>query len=286
MAIYINGEKIEFEILDKEIERLKPHYEEVFANQDPKQRQKQLRQWSKDNIIEQVVLRQQARLLEGDFSKEANEQYEQIMSKSGGEDKFFADKGLDISRKNDFLDDLELQARIKHLLERITKKASPPSNKEIEEFYNQNIDKFTIPEMLRASHIVKHIAPEEENPELFEKISAAYKELVQGSDFEEIVAKYSDCADNGGDLGYYGRGKMVQDFEDATFEMQVGEFSEIFRTEFGYHIAKLTDRKPPRVCPIDEVREYIIKQLTQKAQEKAVENFLDKKMAEAVVKED
>ncbi len=285
MTIYVNGEKIESQIFEDETKRLRPHYEEVFAAQQPEQREQQLQKWAKENIIESVIIRQEARALEGDFSKEAEQQYKELMEKSGGEEKFFADRGLDISKKEDLLSDIELQVRVRHLMQKISKKASEPTARQIEDYYKQNTERFTIPEMLRASHIVKHLRAGEENKELFEQISAASKELSQGADFAEVAAKYSDCADNGGDLGYFAKGKMVQDFEDITFDMEVGELSDVFRTEFGYHIAKVTDRKPARICEIEQVREFIKKELLKEAQEKAIEKFLDKKMAQAKIEE-
>jgi parvulin-like peptidyl-prolyl isomerase len=285
MTLLINDEKIDQQMIEQEMERLRPHYEQVFADQDKEERESQLLQWSKENVIERVIMKQQAQGLEGDFSEQTQKEYDKLMAESGGEDKFFSDRKLDKSEKQNLLNDIELQVRIKQLIDNITSKAQTPRQKDIEEFYSQNKEKFTIPEMVRASHIVKHLSPGQENTELFDQISHARREIEDGIEFDQIVSKYSDCADGGGDLGYFARGKMVQDFEDAAFEMEVGEVSDVFRTEFGFHIAKVTDRKAARVCEIDEVREYIVKQLEQQFKEKAVEKYLDQKMSTAVIKE-
>ncbi|MFI4911995.1 MAG: peptidylprolyl isomerase [Sedimentisphaeraceae bacterium JB056] len=285
MTLTVNGEKIEWGVVEQEAERLRPHYEQVFAQQDKQHRDKQLIEWSKENVIERVLMKQQALDLDGDFAEETESQYQELINKSGGEDKFFAERGIDISEKQNLINDVELQVRIRHLIEKITSKAVQPRQKDIEEFYSENKERFTIPEMIRASHLVKHIGPGQEDPQIFEQMTQAKSELDQGADFAEVTAKYSDCADNGGDLGYYAKGKMVQDFEDATFDMEVGEVSDIFRTEFGFHIAKVTDKKSPRVCDLDEVRDYIVKQLEEQAKEKALEKFLDDKMKKAVIKE-
>ena len=285
MTLYVNGEKVESDKIEQEMKRLRPDYEQMFADMDAQKRETQLAQWSKENVIERVIIRQEAQKLQVDVSQELQQQYDEIMGKSGGEEKFFADRGLDASAKSEIRKDIELQLKIKHLIEKITARVSGPTQKEIQQFYNDNKDKFTIPQMVRAGHIVKHIAPDQENPDIFTQMQKAAQELACGVKFEDVVAKYSDCPSNAGDLGYFTRGKMVADFEDAVFDIEIGDVTPVFRTEFGYHIAKVTDKKPPRECGIDEVNEYIVKQLAEKSKEKAVEKFLDEKMSKAVIKE-
>ena len=94
-------------------------------------------------------------------------------------------------------------------------------------------------EEIRASHIL--VQTEEEAQNLKEMIEAGEK------DFETVAAQCSLCPSgaNGGDLGYFRRGKMVKEFEDAAFSMEKGEISEPVQTQFGWHIIKVTDK----VCP-------------------------------------
>lgn len=71
------------------------------------------------------------------------------------------------------------------------------------------------------------------------------KEIENGASFEELAERYSQCpsGQNGGDLGYFTRGKMVSQFEDEAFELPVGEISSPVGTQFGWHIIKVTDKK-------------------------------------------
>jgi parvulin-like peptidyl-prolyl isomerase len=89
---------------------------------------------------------------------------------------------------------------------------------------------------VRASHILVN------NPKLADKI---YKKATAGKDFAKLARKFSDCpsGNNGGDLGYFTRGKMVKEFEDAAFSMQPGQLSQPIQTKFGYHIIKVTDQR-------------------------------------------
>lgn len=89
------------------------------------------------------------------------------------------------------------------------------------------------PGQVRASHI------------LVEKLSHANKvldELDAGKDFRKLAAQYSNCPSKkkGGDLGFFGRGKMVKEFEKAVYAMKVGDISDPVKTKFGYHVIKRT----------------------------------------------
>lgn len=87
---------------------------------------------------------------------------------------------------------------------------------------------------VRASHLL--VKTEEEAVKLRE-------EILAGKDFAEVAAQVSMCPSgrDGGDLGFFGKGQMVKEFEDACFSMEVGEVSNPIKTQFGYHLIKLTD---------------------------------------------
>ncbi len=89
---------------------------------------------------------------------------------------------------------------------------------------------------VRASHI---LVPTED------KANWIYKEIKNGKSFEKLAKEYSDCPSkaNGGDLGYFGKGQMVGEFEKVAFSLKEGEISKPVKTQFGYHIIKVTGRK-------------------------------------------
>ena len=89
---------------------------------------------------------------------------------------------------------------------------------------------------VRASHIL--VKTEEEAKDLLNKIK-------EGADFAELAQEHSLCPSkrDGGDLRFFGRGMMVKPFEDAAFELEVGQVSEPVETQFGWHLIKLTDKK-------------------------------------------
>ncbi len=89
---------------------------------------------------------------------------------------------------------------------------------------------------VRASHILV------EDEKTARKIKA---ELDQGADFSKLAKKYSVCpsSENGGDIGYFGKGRMVRDFDHAAFSLPVGKVSDPVRTEFGYHLILVTAKR-------------------------------------------
>jgi peptidyl-prolyl cis-trans isomerase C len=115
-------------------------------------------------------------------------------------------------------------------------------------FYDENADKFTKSESLKASHILIGVDPKatpEEKKTAREKAEKLLKELKAGADFAALAKGNSTCpsSQQGGDLGFFGKGQMVPAFEKAAFALKPGEISDVVETQFGYHIIKLTEKK-------------------------------------------
>ena len=82
------------------------------------------------------------------------------------------------------------------------------------------------------------------------------QKLENGEDFTALAKEFSQdpSGAEGGDLGYFGRGQMVKPFEDAAFSLKVGNLSNIVKTKFGYHLIKVTDKKPETTVPYQEAK--------------------------------
>lgn len=135
-------------------------------------------------------------------------------------------------------------------------------DKELEEYYEEHKDAFVDPAAVRASHIL--VDSKEKAEEIAEKIK-------NGLDFAEAAKENSSCPSKevGGDLGEFTRGRMVPEFENAAFDMEVGEVSEPVQTQFGYHIIKVTDKKEEAKKSFDEVKEQVRAQVLAVKQNKA-----------------
>jgi peptidyl-prolyl cis-trans isomerase D len=117
---------------------------------------------------------------------------------------------------------------------------------DVERYYNEHLGQYTTPEQIRASHIL--LKTEGKNDaDVRAKAEGILKEVKAGGDFAALAKKYSEDDSNasqGGDLDYFSRGRMVPEFEAAAFALAPGQVSDLVKTQFGYHIIKLTDRKP------------------------------------------
>jgi peptidyl-prolyl cis-trans isomerase D len=125
---------------------------------------------------------------------------------------------------------------------------------EIERTYNARLGTYTTPEQIRASHILL-TTEGKDDAAVRAQAEQVLNEVKAGGDFAALAKKYSQDESNaqqGGDLDYFSRGRMVPAFENAAFALKPGEVSDLVKTEFGYHIIKLTDRKPAIVRPLTD----------------------------------
>lgn len=146
------------------------------------------------------------------------------------------------------------------------------SDAEIEAFYKQNLQQYQTPEEVRASHILFKTEGKTE-ADVQAKAEEVLKRAKAGEDFDALAKQYSEDESNsgkGGDLGYFPRGAMVPEFENAAYAMKTGEISDLVKTSFGFHIIKKVDHKQATTRPVSDVRTELEDQLKwQKAQAEA-----------------
>ncbi|SHJ33423.1 peptidyl-prolyl cis-trans isomerase C [Geosporobacter subterraneus DSM 17957] len=173
------------------------------------------------------------------------------------------DKGLDKdsayqSELEALKENLLKQYAINQLLKSVTVEEA-----DARAYYESHINQFQQGESVRARHILIHDE---------ESAKEALAELKSGKSFEEAAAELSECPSRGqgGDLGYFERGKMVREFENAAFELESGQVSDLVKTQFGYHIIKVEDKKEASVIPYEQVKGQIISYLEKNMQNKKV----------------
>jgi peptidyl-prolyl cis-trans isomerase C len=140
------------------------------------------------------------------------------------------------------------------------------SDKESKAYYDSHPDLFKQPEQVRASHILAKVDPgagESQKVEARKKMEKIQEKVRKGEDFAALAKESSEgpSSDKGGDLGYFGRGQMTKTFEEVAFGLPPGEMSDIVETEFGYHLIKVSDKKPETKIAYEDIKGRLEKHL-------------------------
>lgn len=188
------------------------------------------------------------------------------------------DKSPEVARK---LEDLKKRLIVESFLKKRVETDVKVGDDDLKKFYEQNKDKFKTGEQIRASHIL--VKSEKEAKDILAQIKA-------GGKFDELARKYSvdASAAKGGDLGWFGRGSMVPVFEKALLALKEGQISDVVKSDFGYHIIKLTGKRPAGVRPFEEVKDQIKAAIMPAKQQELFQKIKDelKKNAKINIKED
>jgi len=160
--------------------------------------------------------------------------------------------------------------------------------KELREFYQKNMDRYRTNETYRPSHILFAIPKEatpEEMGEIRRKAQKVLERIKGGEDFGEMALLYSEDASskNRGDLGFFKKGELFPAFEREALRLKVGEVSGIVRSEFGFHIIKLLNRKGMDPFPFEEVQERVKADYYESEMEKAFEQYVSTLKEKAVI---
>jgi peptidyl-prolyl cis-trans isomerase C len=226
-----------------------------------------------------------AGITEADFQRELKslpEYAQQLFEGEAGREKFLDEiikreilyqealkKGID--KEPDFKRKMEEFKRLtlaSELLEKEIISKDKVTDQEVKDYYDKHKADFTTTSQLRASHILVKTEPEAEN---------VLARLEKGEKFEDIARKESldsVSAKNGGDIGYFGRGQLVPEFEKAAAGLKVGQLSGPVKTPFGYHIIKLTDRKTGPTLDFDKVKDVIRQRLAGERQKAAFDKYI------------
>jgi peptidyl-prolyl cis-trans isomerase C len=175
--------------------------------------------------------------------------------------------------------------------EQIKGKAPEPSEADAKEFYEKNPQHFEQPEQVRASHILFRLTPDATPEKVTETLKKAEAAVARAKkeDFAKLAGELSEepgAKERGGDLSFFPRkGAMVEPFAEAAFKLKKDEVSpEPVRSEFGYHIIKVTDRKAAGKQPFEEAKPQILEFLSREGKRKAIDAVIAAMREKAEVK--
>lgn len=267
-VIEVNGEPIYAQEIRARVSLLRAQNEEDARRELTPEERFRLRPEAIQDLVDRTIMRQEAiRLRLMPTEAETAATLAELAPKYDGTEGCRADAANEESRE-----DIRSRLLVDRLLARWFEGIRQPKSTETREFYTRNQAEFAAPEMIAASHIVRQ-PKEGETPDdvacvaLLEKLR---EEILAGADFAEVAGRVSDCPERGGDLGYFPRGVMVEDFEEIAFATPVGEISKPFRTQFGWHIVKVRDRRAEGVQPFEQVAGEIAQRIYREKQEREI----------------
>lgn len=160
--------------------------------------------------------------------------------------------------------------------------------KDVKAYYDTHPDSFKQPEQVRASHILIKVDPqadESKKAAARKKLEEIRRRLLKGEDFVALAREFSEGPTNvkGGDLGYFRRGQMVKPFEDTAFALKVGELSEVVETRFGFHLIKVTAKKPETTIAYVDIKERLQKYLKDEKVQQEVTVYIEELKTKAKV---
>ncbi|GAN33422.1 MAG: hypothetical protein DYG83_05735 [Candidatus Brocadia sp. AMX2] len=250
----INSEKILRKDLDKILERFKNHVNPAAL---PSMEQQITDQLVTQSVLRQFVVEKKLSVSGEIVDKEIAKMRDNIKNNPATKDKTL-EQFLEFQGSN--IDELKTAINMSAAIESYVSKGV--DDKRMEEYFIKNIGNFN-GETVTASHILvdtKGKNTQEEIDKAKAKIDSIKKELDEGADFAELAKKYSDCptGKTGGDLGTFPRhGVMVENFAKAAFATEVGKICDPVKTEFGYHLIKVTAKTSPKDVSFSEVKDKV-----------------------------
>ncbi len=233
-----------------------------------------------DSIIQEELLSQEAKKqsLKIDESELKNnvDQWKNSIKKDTTAKEYYEKNGI----TEEFVTDVFKEQMNISALEANYTKNNPVTQAEIDKYYNEHKSEYTNAQV-KASHIIIKTQNDDGTEMSQDKVDSAKKQIDEiyakikaGEDFAKLAKQYSQDAskDAGGDLGFFSKGQMVKEFEEVAFSMKVGEVSEPFKTKYGYHVVKLTDKKEDTTDP-KQVKEFLKGTLQQEKFNKYVEEL-------------
>lgn len=280
MALWVNERYIDDAVLLAEEARMRAALQDAMKGDPAAAIEARVVEWARENVIERVLLQEAA--LQDDQGLEP-ERLEAAVAERKAVRPDCILPGFPFGSEEDIRREVELELRTQRLIMRITQDALPPGQDEVAAFYTENNEQFTMPEMVHAAHIVKNVDEKTSERKAYGLIEEIAAKLHKGARFEELADQFSDCPGRGGDLGLVARGQMVEAFERVVFALAPGEISRSFRSVFGFHIAKVYEKRDRTLLPLTEVQGKIEEYLLEQNRRRSLEEFLDALRAEARV---
>ncbi len=289
VAAQVNGHDISGDAISRELKKAIQKYKKrgmpLNADQEKSAAKKLI-----DDEIGRTLLVLKAKKSGINITKEMMEERITEVKASFRSDAIFEHK---LTNQGMTLDQYKAELETDLYMDQIIKKEIEPKiqvpENEIRDYYEKNKNKFLSQEKVRASIILLKFDPsagKAGEQKILKKFESILDQLHNGADFAAMARKFSQdsLASKGGDLGFFTRKQMLPAFSNRAYNMKVGEVSDIFRTGHGFHVLKVTDKKPEGTSPFEVEKEKIKTFLSQKKSSKATQDYIETLKKQAQIK--
>ena len=250
----------------------------------------QLRNDILDSLVTRELLYQQAKETGVTISEDALNSELDSLKGQFEDDSQYADALAQAGVSEDELSqDIERNLMIEKLLDQAVDAETQISEQEMKSFYDENPQYFERSERVTARHIListRNASSEEQVQQAREEAQEARRLLTEEDrSFAAVAKEYSDgsSAEQGGDLGTFGKGDMPQAFEKTAFSLDTGEVSDVVRTQYGFHIIEVTEKLPAGKAPYEEQKQGIRRYLQRRKEQQAVQSYVQQLKDDAEV---
>ncbi len=275
MALIINGETIDDEIIEQEFRTIKGHFERTLqvscCERDP-----EFRGMAKDNLSSRAILQQEATKRFPEVTDaEFRTRLDQLILQAGGEDEFYIRIGLPFKDEEVIRENVAGGVRLDKLLQEVYAPEPVPSEADIQAYYDKNVKLFLTDEEIRASHISIGLQGAKSRNEVYSHLRELREQALSGADFDALGIEHNTNKELPPDLGWFKQGEFMEEFVSIAFSMRDGEISPVFTTQLGFHICKVTDRKAPQPKPLEEVKDIVKARIVEEHRDKKFNAFVD-----------
>lgn len=285
MALIVNDETIDEDVIEQEFRTIKGHYERTLqvscCERDP-----EFRSMAKDNLASRALLQQEAsRRFPEVSSDEIRTRLDKLIEQAGGEDQFYFNLGLPDKDETLIRNNVASGVRLDKMLGEIYAPEPEHSEEELRAWYAKNTKLFLTDERIRASHISKNLGGAHSRKEVYNEMRELRQQALNGADFDALGAEHNSNKETPPDLGWFKRGEFMEEFEALAFSMSDGEVSPVFVTPLGLHICKVTGREPAVPRPFEEVQDQVRQRMIEEHRDQKFNVFVDGLKAAAKIED-
>ncbi len=285
MALIINDEHIDDEIIEAEFRQIKGHFERTLqiacCERDP-----EFRTMAKDNLVSRALLGQESRRRVPEVDEaDVTTRLTKLIDEAGGEAAFYMNLGMAVKDEAIIRDNVAGGVRLDKTLQAIYAPEPVPTEAELKACYDANLKHYMTEEEIKASHITKSLQGATSRAEVYQTMRDIRTQLLAGADFATLAETHRSGEQQQIDLGWFKRGEFMEEFETIAFSMNEGEISPVFNTQLGFHVCTVTGRKPAVPRPFEEVKEDVKTRFLEEYRDKKFNAFLEELKATAKIED-